>query len=187
MQFGKVPEPGQMHDSGIGNRRFGDIDIRECRNAREGGEPLDLGAGDIAVFPIGWTGDGPAPERWVWNTHDAHNLLRWALAVAGPQAQCALKQALFEAHFQQRLNVSDRDVLLAVAEGVGLDRQAADEALDDPALAQAVRLEEQRAAENGIRSVPTYVVAGKYILQGSADPESYRQALIKLASMEAMA
>ncbi len=144
-------------------------------------------AAAAAGFPIGWTGDGPEPERRVWNTHQAHMLLRWALAVAGPQAQGALKQALFEAHFQQRLNVSDRDVLLGIAAAVGLDRQAADEALDDPALSQAIRLEEQHAAENNIRSVPTFVVNGKYILQGAAEPDSYRQALVKLASMEAMA
>ena len=66
-------------------------------------------------------------------------------------------------------------------------RAAAAEALDDEALSIAVRMEEQRAGENGIRSVPTYVVNGKYILQGSSDPASYQQALIKLASMEAMA
>jgi predicted DsbA family dithiol-disulfide isomerase len=144
-------------------------------------------AAAAAGFPISWSGEGPAPERRVWNTHQAHMLLRWTLAVAGPQAQDALKQALFETHFQQRLNVSDRDVLLCVAESVGLDRQAADEALDDPALSEAIRLEEKHAADNGIRSVPTFVVNGKYILQGAAEPDSYRQALVKLASMEAMA
>ena len=64
---------------------------------------------------------------------------------------------------------------------------AAAEALDDEALSIAVRMEEQRAAENGITSVPTYVVNGKYILQGSADPASYKSALIQLASLEAMA
>jgi predicted DsbA family dithiol-disulfide isomerase len=144
-------------------------------------------AADAAGFPMNWRGEGPEPERWVWNTHEAHKLLRWALSVAGGQVQTALKLSLFEAHFQQRLNVSDRTVLLDLAAAQGLDRDAAAAALDDEALSIAVRMEEQRAAENGIRSVPTYVVNGKYILQGSSDPASYRQALIKLASMEAMA
>ena len=58
---------------------------------------------------------------------------------------------------------------------------------DDPALSQAIRHEEEFAARNGIRSVPTFVVNGKYILQGSSEPENFRQALVKLASMEAMA
>ncbi len=144
-------------------------------------------AADKAGFPMAWSGEGAAPPKWVWNTHDAHKLLRWALAVAGPAVQSELKQALFTAHFQQRLNVSDRAVLLDLVEAQGLERAAAAEALDDEALSIAVRMEEQRAAENGITSVPTYVVNGKYILQGSADPASYKSALIQLASMEAMA
>lgn len=144
-------------------------------------------AAEAAGFPMHWRGEGPEPERWVWNTHEAHKLLRWALSVAGSQVQTALKLSLFEAHFQQRLNVSDRAVLLDLAAAQGLDRVAAAAALDDEALSIAVRMEEQRAADNGIRSVPTYVVNGKYILQGSSDPASYQQALIKLASMEAMA
>lgn len=144
-------------------------------------------AADKAGFSMRWQQAGEAPPKWVWNTHDAHKLLRWALSVAGPVVQSALKQALFAGHFQQRVNVSDRSVLLDLAEAQGLDRKAAADALDDEALSIAVRMEEQRAAQNGITSVPTFVVNEKYILQGSADPASYKSALIQLASMEAMA
>lgn len=144
-------------------------------------------AADKAGFPMTWKGEGDAPPKWVWNTHQAHMLLRWALTVAEPEAQNRLKLALFKAHFQQRLNVSDREVLLSIAETEGFDRAAAAAALADPALSEAIIREEQFAAQNGIRSVPTFVVNGKYILQGSSEPENFRQALIKLASMEAMA
>jgi predicted DsbA family dithiol-disulfide isomerase len=144
-------------------------------------------AADKAGFPMDWRGEGEAPPKWVWNTHQAHMLLRWALTVAEPAAQVRLKTALFRAHFQQRLNVSDREVLLSIAAAEGFDRTAAAAALDDPALSEAIYHEEQFAAQNGIRSVPTFVVNGKYILQGSSEPENFRQALIKLASMEAMA
>lgn len=140
-----------------------------------------------AGFPMDWRGPGEPPPKWVWNTHQAHMLLRWALAVAAPEAQARLKLALFRAHFQQRLNVSDRAVLLDIAEAEGFDRAQANAALDDPALSQAIAHEEAFAAQNGIRSVPTFVVNGKYILQGSSEPENFKQALVKLASMEAMA
>lgn len=144
-------------------------------------------AADKAGFPMDWRGEGDAPAKRVWNTHQAHMLLRWALTVAEPAAQVRLKEAFLRAHFQQRLNVSDRNVLLDLAEGEGFDRAAAAAALDDPALSQAIRHEEAFAAQNGIRSVPTFVVNGRYILQGSSEPENFRQALVKLASMEAMA
>ena len=144
-------------------------------------------AADKAGFPMDWRGPGEAPAKRVWNTHSAHMLLRWALAVADPAAQVRLKEAFLRAHFQQRLNVSDRAVLLDIVAAEGFDRETAAAALDDPALSQAIRHEEAFAAQNGIRSVPTFVVNGKYILQGSSEPENFKQALIKLASMEAMA
>ena len=144
-------------------------------------------AADKAGFPMDYDGEGEPPPAMMWNTLEAHKLLRWALSVSGPEAQSRLKMALFRAHFQQRRNVSDRQVLLEIAEREGFDRQQAAEALDDEALTIAVKLEERRALENNITSVPTFVVNGRYILQGAAEPEHFRQALYKLASMEAQA
>lgn len=146
-----------------------------------------LRAAEKAGFPMEWDGDSPEPAPWVWNSHDAHKLLRWALTVADPAAQVRLKMALMRAHFQQRRNVANRDVLLDIAEMEGFEPTEAGKALEDEALSIAVQLEEQRATENNIRSVPTFIVNGKYILQGAAEPDEYAKALIKLASMEAMA
>ncbi len=141
-----------------------------------------------AGFPMDYTGDGAAPPAMMWNTFGAHKLLRWALASSGPEAQTALKLALFRAHFNHRRNVADHDVLLDVVDGVeGLDRAAAAGALDDPALAEAVRYEEQRGRQSGITAVPTFVIAGKYMLQGAQEPEQFAKALLQIASMEAAA
>jgi predicted DsbA family dithiol-disulfide isomerase len=140
-----------------------------------------------AGFPMEYTGDGEPPEPMMWNTLDAHKLLRWALANAGAEAQARLKLALFDAHFRQRRNVSDRGVLLDIAQAVGLDREAAGAALEDEALTMAVRLEEKRARDNRITSVPTFVVNGRYILQGANEPEAFRSALTRIAMMEAQA
>ena len=147
-----------------------------------------LQAAEKAGFPMDWQGEeGEEPAPWVWNSHDAHKLLRWALTVADPVAQVRLKMALMRAHFQERLNMADREVLLDVAEAEAFDRAAAADALADEALSIAVKMEERRALENRITSVPTFVVAGKYVLQGAAEPDDYAKALVKLASMEAMA
>jgi len=149
---------------------------------------------DVAArsgFPMDYVGRGTVlgepPEPMMWNTFDAHKLLRWALAGAGWEAQTRLKLALLRAHFQQRLNISDRAVLLDIAAAEGFDRATAGEALDDEALAIAVRLDEKRARDNGITSVPTFVVNGRYILQGANEPHVFRSALVKLASMDAAA
>lgn len=136
-----------------------------------------------AGFPMAWTGDGPEPRAMMWNTFAAHRLLRWALAEQGPEAQARLKVALLKAHFQQRRNVADREVLLDVAAGEGFDRAKAAEALDDDALAIATRMEEERGRQAGINSVPSFVVDGRYLIQGAREPEDYANMLRQVAGL----
>ena len=136
-----------------------------------------------AGFPLDYAGEGEAPPAMMWNTFEAHKLLRWALADAGPEAQTRLKLALLKAHFQQRRNVSDRAVLLDIAEGEGFDRVRAAEALADEALAIAVRAEEQRGRQAGINSVPSFVVDGKYLIQGAREPDEYALMLRQVAGL----
>ena len=140
-------------------------------------------AADRAGFPMAWTGEGEEPAAMMWNTFGAHKLLRWALTEQGPEAQARLKLALLEAHFQQRRNVSDREVLLDIAEAQGFDRARAAEALDDDALAMATRIEEQRGRESGINSVPSFVVDGKYLIQGAREPADYARMLREVAGL----
>src|SRR5690606_7080803 len=110
-------------------------------------------------------------------------LLRWALAEQGPEAQARLKVALLKAHFQQRRNVGDREVLLSIAEAEGFDRTSAAAALDDEALAIATRVEEERGRRAGISSVPSFVVDGKYLIQGAREPEDYAHMLRQVAGL----
>ncbi|MCB5424048.1 DsbA family oxidoreductase [Altererythrobacter sp. CC-YST694] len=136
-----------------------------------------------AGFPMEYDGEGEAPEPWMWNTFDAHKLLRWALTVEGMEAQTALKLALFRAHFQQRRRIGKRSVLLDVAENLGFDRTAMEEALEDEALGIAVRLEERRAREANITSVPSFIINDRYLVPGAQEPEVYRETLRKVVEL----
>ena len=140
-----------------------------------------------AGFPMDYAGEGEPPEPMMWNTFAAHKLLRWTLATAGAHTQTRLSLALFQAHFRERRDMSDHSVLLDIAASVGLEREAAEAALDEEELAIAVRLEEKRAVESRIASVPTFVVNNRYILQGASEPAMFRDALLRLAMMEAQA
>ena len=140
-------------------------------------------AADRAGFPMQWSGEGEEPAAMMWNTFAAHELLRWALATEGPEAQARLKTALLRAHFQQRRNVSDREVLLDIAAAEGFDRAAASEALDEEALALATRMEEKRGLEMGIHSVPSFILNGRYLIPGAQEPEVYAAALRRVAEM----
>ncbi len=136
-----------------------------------------------AGFPMEWTGEGEPPPAMMWNTFEAHKLLRWALAIHGPQAQTRLKVALLKAHFQDRRPIGERDTLLDIAAEQGFDRAEAAAALDEEALSVATRMEEKRGLEMGINSVPSFIVNGRYLIPGAQEPEVYAATLRKVAEL----
>ncbi len=126
-------------------------------------------------------GEGEAPPAMMWNTRACHKLLAFALEEAGPQVQTQLKLALFRAHFNQRRNLGDRSVLLDIAASVGLHREAAKAALDDPDLEARVLAEEAQAWDMNISGVPAMIVANKFLIPGAQGPEVYVNALRRVA------
>ena len=135
-----------------------------------------------AGYALDYQGAGDPPPARMWNTFAAHKLLKWALVEAGAEAQTRLKLALFDAHFQQRRNVSDPDVLVEVAAAQGLDPAGARAALDDAALGQIVRAEEAQAWDMNISGVPAMVVQGRYLIPGAQEPEVYANALRRVVA-----
>ena len=134
-----------------------------------------------AGVSLAYEGEGEAPPAMMWNTRDAHKLLAFALEQAGPEAQTALKLALFRAHFNERRNLGDRTVLLDIAAAAGLHRAAAKAALDDPDLEARVVAEEQQAWDMNISGVPAMIVEGKFLIPGAQGPEVYVNALRRVA------
>jgi len=133
-------------------------------------------------YDMRYLGPEPEPKRRLWNTLSAHKLLRWALDTAGPEAQTRLKLALFDAHFQQRRNVSDPAVLIAVASDIGLDPIAAESALADDRLTHAVRSEQAEAREGEITGVPAMVIEDRYLIPGAQEPDVYVSVLRRVVA-----
>lgn len=140
---------------------------------------------DSAGVSLSWDGEGTdntgAPPAMMWNTRDCHKLLAFALEQAGPQVQTALKLALFRAHFNERRALGTRAVLLDIAASLGLHREAAKAALDDPELEARVIAEEQQAWDFNISGVPAMIVEGKFLIPGAQAPEVYVNALRRVA------
>lgn len=143
------------------------------------------GAAERAGYSFDYTGQGEAPPAMMWNTRMAHRLLTWALRDFGPERQAALKRALFDAHFKARRNVSDPEVLAEVAEGVGLPRLNALQALIDPQLDAIVTAEERQAWDWNVTGVPAVVINGKLIVPGAQEPEVYANLIRKVLAREA--
>ena len=140
-----------------------------------------------AGYSFAWAGEGEPPPSRLWNTFAAHKLLTHALRAHGAEAQTRLKLALFDAHFQQRRDLSDETVLAAVYESVGLPRHEAEVAMADPVLGELVRAEQARAWEMSITGVPAMVVNGKYLIPGAQEPETYATAICRVLAREAAA
>lgn len=138
-----------------------------------------------AGVSLSFEGDGQAPPAMIWNTRDCHKLLTLALEDAGPDVQTALKLALFKAHFNERRPLGDRDVLLDIAASVGLQREAAKAALDDPDLEARVLAEEAQAWDMNISGAPAMIVSAgsgpKFLIPGAQAPEVYVNALRRVA------
>ena len=130
-----------------------------------------------AGVSLDYEGPAPEPQRWMWNTFDAHKLLTWAGEEHGAAKQTELKLALFRAHFNERREIADHAVLLDIAESVGLDRSAAEAALASEEVAHKTRAEERAAWDLNITGVPAMVVENKFMIPGAQPPEAYANAL----------
>lgn len=171
-----MPEEGEERTAHIA-RKYG----RSMDQSRAVQGQMRAAAQNAGVS-LDYEGDeGDPPPAMMWNTFDAHKLLAWALDTHGAQTQTRLKLSLFQAHFNHRRDIGQRDVLLDLAEENGLDRDGAAEALDDEALGRRVREEEAQAFDMNITGVPAMLVEGKFMIPGAQGAEVYVDALRRVA------
>jgi predicted DsbA family dithiol-disulfide isomerase len=160
-------------------RKYG----RTTEQAKAGRDQM-LGMGERAGYSFAYTGAGEPPPSLLRNTFAAHKLLKWALIEGGAAVQNRLKLALFDAHFQQRRDVSDADVLVELAAAQGLDPAGARAALTDEALGVIVKREEAQAYDLNVTGVPAMLIQGKYMIPGAQEPEVYVNALRRVVARE---
>ena len=113
------------------------------------------------------------------STLDAHRLIHWA-GLEGRQT--AVVTRLFKAYFEAGQDIGDRNVLLDIAEGVGLDRAMIERLLDSDADREDIRARDAHARARGVTGVPTFVVANAHVLPGAQPPELWEQVLSELAA-----
>ena len=173
-----MPSEGEESVAHIA-RKYG----RTAEQAKAGRDQM-LGMGERAGYSFAYTGAGEPPPSLLRNTFAAHKLLKWALIEGGAAVQNRLKLALFDAHFQQRRDVSDADVLVELAAAQGLDPTGARAALTDAALGVIVKREEAQAYDMNVTGVPAMLIQGKYMIPGAQEPEVYVNALRRVVARE---
>ena len=121
-------------------------------------------------------------RKYVWNTFDAHRMVRWAATEGAPGAQHALKRAMFAAYHGEGRNPSDPSVLIELVRAAGLDVDRAREVLASNEFADEVRAAEQFWQEIGIHAVPAVVINRKHLISGGQPSEVFERALRELAA-----
>lgn len=120
-------------------------------------------------------------EMKMVNTLDAHVLLEHAKQFG---LQTKLKMRLFSAFFTEHKDVSDREVLLNEAHAVGIEKQTAALALNDPELKREILTVESQWQQMGVSSVPTVVFNRESALTGAHPQASYKQVLQELIAQQ---
>jgi predicted DsbA family dithiol-disulfide isomerase len=115
------------------------------------------------------------------NTFDAHRLITWA---AARHRQADMLDALHRAHFTDGVDIGSVAALARVAGTIGLDEAAALGYLASTAGAHEVHADIATARDLGITSVPTFVIDGKYAVQGAQEPATLVTAFAEIARRE---
>jgi len=113
------------------------------------------------------------------NTTKAHELLHFAKTLG---KQVELKERLMAAHFEEARHVGRIEDLVEFAAEVGIDRDAAREALELGTYKDAVAADIAQARAYGITGVPFFVIDGKYGLSGAQDTSTFLEVLAKAES-----
>lgn len=110
----------------------------------------------------------------ITNTFSAHKLLHLAKK---HNKSNEMEEALFIAHFIDGKNVGDIEVLVDLAESLGIDKEEARQAVTTDQLDYEVNQDIQEARNNGISGVPFFVLNGKYAVSGAQPAEVFENAL----------
>ncbi len=102
------------------------------------------------------------------NTLKAHRLVR----LAQERGKGSLMmEALFQAYFARGEDISDREVLVDAAAGLGFSVEEVRRHIDSAEGLEAVQAEDALARRHGINGVPCYIFNGKFALAGAHEPE----------------
>lgn len=115
------------------------------------------------------------------STVDAHRLIHWA-GVEGRQDQVV--DALFRAYFREGRDIGDKAVLAEIAGEAGMDAEMTATLLAGESDAAEIRARDAHARARGVNGVPTFVVAGQYVLTGAQPADTWEKVIEELGRLD---
>jgi len=111
-----------------------------------------------------------------YNSRLAQELGAWADTQPGGEA---IHDALFRAYFVDARNIGDPEVLVEIAQSVGLPAEQAREVLERRSYKDAIDADWNKSRQYGVSGVPTFVAGGRGVV--GAQPYETLEELVKLA------
>jgi predicted DsbA family dithiol-disulfide isomerase len=111
-----------------------------------------------------------------YNSRLAQELGAWADTQPGGEA---IHDALFRAYFVDARNIGDPEVLVEIAQSVGLPAEQAREVLEQRSYKDAIDADWNKSRQYGVSGVPTFVAGGRGVV--GAQPYETLEELVKLA------
>ena len=120
--------------------------------------------------------DPDTPKRMP-NTLDAHRLIHWA-GLEGRQT--AVVSAIMRAYWREGRDIGNAGVLTDIAAAAGMDRAVTARLLASDADADDIRARDADARQKGVNSVPTFLIAQRYVVTGAQPPEIWGNVIREL-------
>lgn len=117
------------------------------------------------------------------NTLKAHRLVKWAEQQGDGTA---LVEALLYSYFVKAKRIGQDDVLIDIAEQVGLNREEVAKVLSNDDFKIDVETDIQEGLQLGVRGVPFFVLNRKYGISGAQPQEVFEETLRKVAEEEGL-
>lgn len=112
------------------------------------------------------------------NTFAAHRLAKFA---EQKNLGSKMTETLLHAYFIEAKQIGSEEVLLELAEEIGLDKEEVKHVLDSDLYIEDVKADITEAGQVGVKGVPFFVLNQKYAISGAQPPEAFAEALKKAA------
>jgi predicted DsbA family dithiol-disulfide isomerase len=110
-----------------------------------------------------------------FNTYDAHRLWQWSKE---SDKSSEVKDALFRAYFTNGIDLSNKENLLDIIAGSGLNKEEAEKILNSDSYERDVEVDRYQASQLGIRGVPYFLINEKAVISGAQDDKVFENVLL---------
>lgn len=112
----------------------------------------------------------------VANAMDAHRIIQLAKR---HHLGNEMEERLFRGYFTEGLNIADHEVLVKLAEEVGIAADSARACLREQAFTDAIQQDIRESQQLGVRGVPFFVFNRQYAISGAQPTELFVETLEK--------